>query len=111
MQVPPSAPNAPPPQEPGFEFAEPENDDEMSDADTSPGARTDAPTKVKTTVQVTKLCAVLARGLPASVLGDAAAAATHTIHGLEDLAKDTVCPHYAQDAQGCAPTSLWQGQD
>ena len=29
MQVPPSAPNAPPAQEAAFEFAEPEKDDEM----------------------------------------------------------------------------------
>ena len=39
MQVPPSVPNGPPAPEPAFEFAEPENDDEMSDSDTSPGAR------------------------------------------------------------------------
>ena len=103
MQVPPSAPNAPPAPEAAFEFAEPENDDEKSDSDTSPGARPDAPTKVKTTVQVTELCAVLARGLPASVLGDAAAAAAQTIHSLEDLAKDTVCPHYHKMLKGARP--------
>ena len=61
MQVPPSAPNGPPAPEAPFEFAELEEDDETLDPDVSSGARPDAPTKVKTTVQVTTLCAVLAQ--------------------------------------------------
>ena len=103
MQAPPTASDAHPPPDAVPGFTEPESDDEMSDVDTSQARAPGAPTKVKTTIKVTKLCALLARGLPATVLRDAVAASAHTIRALEELAKTTECPLFHKMLKGARP--------
>ena len=103
MQAPPTASDAHPPPDAVPGFAEPESDDGMSDDDNPQARAPGAPTKVKTTIQVTKLCALVARSLPAAVLRDAVATSAHTIRALEELAKTTRCPLFHKMLKGARP--------